>query len=127
MSLFTTPAWAQDAATAAGSAPEGSAFAQFIPLILIVIVFYFLLFRPQQKRFKEHQQMLDALRRGDRIVTNGGIVGTIKKVESDESMLQVEIAPDVTVQVARSMVSEVVSRTTPAKSEEKSDKKNKRK
>ena len=74
--MLITPAYAQ----AAGGAGAGSAFSAFIPIILIFVVFYFLLIRPQQKRMKDHKAMLNAIRRGDRVVTNGGIIGTVTKV-----------------------------------------------
>jgi preprotein translocase subunit YajC len=77
------------------------------------VVFYFLLIRPQQKRAKEHRDMLGNLRRGDRVVTGGGIVGTVQKVADDE--LTVEIAENVRVKVIRSTVTTVLARTEPAK------------
>jgi preprotein translocase subunit YajC len=106
--MFISPAYAQ----AAGGDPA-SAFTAFIPLILIFVVFYFLLIRPQQKKVKEHRAMLDAIRRGDRIVTNGGIVGLVTKVLEAERELQVEIAENVRVRVVRDMVASVVSKTEP--------------
>ncbi|MCB9946761.1 MAG: preprotein translocase subunit YajC [Rhodospirillaceae bacterium] len=85
----------------------------FLPLILIFVVFYFLLIRPQQKRMKEHRNMLQALRRGDRVVTGGGIIGTVAKVADDE--LTIEIADNVRVKIVRGTVSNVLARTEPAK------------
>jgi preprotein translocase subunit YajC len=91
------------------------AAAQFIPLILIFAIMYFLLIRPQQKKMKEHQNMVEALRRGDRIVTQGGIVGKVTKVkEGDE--IEVEIAPEVKVSVVKQTISQVRSKTEPAES-----------
>jgi len=87
------------------------ALIQFAPLILIFVVFYFLLIRPQQKRMKEHREMVAALSKGDEVVTAGGIVGKVVKV--DEGELQVEIATGVKVRVMRATVSEVRSRTQP--------------
>ena len=81
-----------------------------LPLVLIFVVFYFLLIRPQQKKQKEHRAMLEALHRGDRVVTAGGIMGTITKVQS-ESELIVEIADGVKVRVARGMISDVMSKS----------------
>jgi preprotein translocase subunit YajC len=76
--MFVSPAFAQ----AAGAAPSaGAAFAQFLPIILIFVIFYFLLIRPQQKKMKEHRAMVEALRRGDQVVTSGGIVGKVSKVQ----------------------------------------------
>jgi preprotein translocase subunit YajC len=88
------------------------ALMNFLPLIAIFVVFYFLLIRPQQKKAKEHQSMLGQIQRGDRIVTNGGLVGLVTKVLSEQE-LQVEIAENVRVKVMRSMVSSVMSKTEP--------------
>lgn len=88
-------------------------FMAFAPLILIFVVFYFLLLRPQQKKVKVHQEMLTALRRGDRIVTNGGLIGVVVKILSDQEV-QVEIAENVRVKIARAMISDVLAKTEPA-------------
>ncbi|MDP7311463.1 MAG: preprotein translocase subunit YajC [Alphaproteobacteria bacterium] len=87
----------------------------FLPLILIGAVFYFLLIRPQQKKMKEHNAMLDAIRRGDRIVTGGGIVGTVARVNDNE--LLVDISQDVRVTVMRGTVADVLSKTEPVASD----------
>ena len=87
-----------------------------LPLILIFVVFWFLLIRPQQRKAKEHRALLGQLRRGDQIVTTGGLIGKITKVVSDTE-LQVEIAENVRVRVARGMVSDVLARTETAKGE----------
>jgi preprotein translocase subunit YajC len=105
--MFVTPAYAQ----AAGGA--GSAFASFVPLILIFAIMYFLLIRPQQKKIKEHQKMVQALRRGDQIVTQGGLIGKVSKVK-DDGELEVEIAEGVKVRVVRNTVAQVLSKTEPA-------------
>ncbi|WP_224824492.1 preprotein translocase subunit YajC [Cognatishimia sp. MH4019] len=94
---------------------EGNAFAQFIPLILIFAIMYFLLIRPQQKKVKEHQAMVAALRRGDQIVTQGGLIGKVIKVKEDNE-LEVELADGVKVRVVQSTVAQVLSKTEPAKS-----------
>ena len=108
--MFISPAYAQAAgATASG----GDLLQQLMPLALIFVVFYFLLIRPQQKKMKAHKEMLNTIRRGDRVVTGGGILGTVTKVISDGE-LQVEIADDVKVRVDRGMVSGVVAKTEPA-------------
>lgn len=104
--MFATPAYAQ----AAGA---GSAFASFVPLILIFAIMYFLLIRPQQKKLKEHKAMVEALRRGDQVLTQGGIVGKVVKVNED-GMLEVEIAEGIKVKVLRSSISQVMSKTEPA-------------
>ncbi len=94
---------------------EGGAFAQFIPLILIFAIMYFLLIRPQQKRVREHQAMVAALRRGDQVVTQGGLIGKVTKVK-DDSEVEVEVASGVTVRVVRSTIANVVNKTEPADS-----------
>jgi preprotein translocase subunit YajC len=107
--MLISPAYAQGMGGADGLGP-------LIPLILIFVVFWFLLIRPQQKKAKEHRELLAQLRRGDQIVTAGGLIGKITKVISDTE-LQVEIAEEVRVRVARGMVSSVLSRSEPAKGE----------
>lgn len=93
------------------SAPAGGAFMQFVPLILIGVIFYFLLIRPQNQRMKAHRQMLSEIVRGDKIVTNGGLVGKVKKVADDE--LTVDFGGQ-SIQVVRSMVADVRNKTAPA-------------
>ncbi len=105
--MFATPAFAQ----AAGGA--GSAFTSFVPLILIFGIMYFLLIRPQQKKVKDHQKMVEALRRGDQVVTQGGIIGKVAKVKEDGE-LEVELAEGVKVRVVRSTIAQVLSKTEPA-------------
>ena len=87
-----------------------------IPLILIFGIMYFLLIRPQQKKLKEHQLMVEALRRGDQVITQGGSMGKVVKVKDDAAEVEVEIATGVTVRVIRSTIATVVSKTEPAKS-----------
>ena len=91
---------------------EGGAIAQFLPLILIFAIMYFLLIRPQQKKMKEHQNMVAALRKGDQVVTQGGVIGKVSHVSDDE--LKVEIADGVKVRVVRSTVTQVLNKTEPA-------------
>ncbi len=91
------------------------AFAQFIPLILIFAIMYLLLIRPQQKKLKDHQAMVAALRRGDQIVTQGGIIGKVSKVK-DDNEIEVELAENVKVRVVKSTVAQVISKTEPASS-----------
>lgn len=91
----------------------------FLPLILIFIIFYFLLIRPQQKKMKTHQAMLGALRRGDRVVTNGGLIGTVVKLVNDTE-LQLEIAENTRVRVLRSMISDVIVKGAPLGEEDPS-------
>jgi preprotein translocase subunit YajC len=108
--MFVSTAFAQEAMPGAG-APD--AMLQLLPIVLIFVVFYFLLIRPQQKKVKQHKEMLGALRRGDRIVTGGGIIGTITKVVDDDEV-QVEIAEGVRVRVQRPAISGVLAKTEPA-------------
>lgn len=109
--MFATPAYAQAAGAAAGT---GNIFQSFlVPMVLMVVIFYFFLIRPQQKRVKEHAQMVQNLRRGDKVVTAGGLLAKVTKVgEGDE--IEVEIADNVKVKVIRSTITSLVSKTEPA-------------
>jgi preprotein translocase subunit YajC len=109
--MFISPAYAQGT-----GGPGGFDIMTLVPLILIFVVFYFLLIRPQQKKVKEHREMLGKLRRGDRIVTNGGLIGKIMKVVN-ENELDLEIADGVRVRVMRGMISSVYARTEEADDE----------
>ena len=104
-----TPAYAQT-----GAAGGGDIFLQLVPFILIFVIMWFLIIRPQQKRVKAHQEMVKALRRGDQVVTSGGIVGKISKVV-DDAEIEVEIAEGVRVRIVRGMVTEVRSKSEPVK------------
>ncbi|MDU8945083.1 preprotein translocase subunit YajC [Ovoidimarina sediminis] len=107
--MFATPAYAQ---AAGGGA---AAFGSFIPLILIFAIMYFFLIRPQQKKVKEHQAMVAALRRGDQVVTQGGLIGKVTRVKEEaDNEVEVEIADGVKVRVVRSTISQVLSKTEPA-------------
>lgn len=106
--MFATPAFAQAAGGGAGGA-----FASFVPLILIFVIMYFLLIRPQQKRVKDHKKMVETLRRGDQVVTAGGLVGKVVKVREDDE-LEVELTEGVKVRVVRSTIAQVRSKTEPA-------------
>ena len=86
----------------------------FIPIILIFVIMYFLLIRPQQKKIKEHKNMVDNLRRGDQVLTQGGIIGKITKVKEGEE-IEVELTKDVKVSIIRSTIVNVLSKTEPAK------------
>ena len=88
---------------------SGSGFAQFIPLILIFVIFYFFLIRPQQKKVKEHKLMVTALKRGDEVVTSGGIVGKIERVLGDDKV-DILISENVTIQVVQSTVQSLLSK-----------------
>ena len=98
--MLVSPAYAQ---AAAGGASPTAAFAQFIPLILIFAIMYFLMIRPQQKKMKEHRAMVEALRRGDQVLTQGGIIGKVVKVH-DDGVLDVEIDANVVVKTPRSTI-----------------------
>lgn len=104
--MFISPAYAQDGG--------GSGLEAMLPLVLIFIVFYFLLIRPQQKKMKDHKEMLRNIRRGDTVVTGGGITGKVTKVDN-EYEVTVEIAKDVKVKVQRSLISGVQAKGEPIK------------
>ena len=89
------------------------AFAQFVPLILIFAIMYFLLIRPQQRKLKDHKKMVESLSRGDMIVTQGGLIGKVTKVKEDNE-LEVELSEGVKVRVVQSTVAQVLSKTEPA-------------
>jgi len=93
---------------------SGSGFAQFVPLILIFVIFYFFLIRPQQKKVKEHKAMVSSLKRGDDVVTSGGIVGKIEKVHDDDKV-DLLISESVTVTVIKSTVQNLLSNTNTKK------------
>jgi len=107
--MFVSPAFAQ-AAGGASANPIG----QFLPIILIFGIMYFLMIRPQQKKMKEHKAMIAAVRRGDEAITAGGIYGKVVKVREDGS-LDLEIASGVKVRVVASTIADIVSKTEPAK------------
>ena len=87
---------------------SGSGFAQFIPLILIFVIFYFFLIRPQQKKIKDHKSMVAALKRGDKVITSGGIIGNIERVHDDDKV-DLLISENTIVQVVRSTIQQVVT------------------
>ena len=119
--MLISPAYAQ-----ATGGLDQSALVQFLPLVLIFVVFYFLLTRPQQKKQKDHRATLDAIRRGDRVVTGGGILGTVSKVVSPDEV-EVDLAPNVRVRVLRSTISTVLSKPDPAAAREAAREKDKAK
>ena len=106
--MLVSPAFAQTAGAPAGA----QAFAQFVPLILIFVIMYFLMIRPQQKKMSAHRAMVEALKKGDTIVTQGGIIGRVTAVRDNE--LEVEIAPQTRVKIVRGTVAQVVTATAPA-------------
>ena len=113
--MFITPAFAQSAPFGLGG-DAGGMITSLLPLILIVVIMYFLVLRPQQQRVKQHREMVKALRRGDSVVTNGGLIGKVTKVVDDDQ-IEVEIADGVRVRQMRSMISEVRAKGEPVKDE----------
>jgi preprotein translocase subunit YajC len=107
--MFISTAYAQGV----GGFASNDMLVQFLPIVLIFVVFYFLLILPQQKKAKQHKAMLSQLRRGDRVVTGGGIIGTVAKVVNDEEV-SVEIAEGTRVRVLRGTITSVLARTEPA-------------
>lgn len=103
--MFATPAFAQAAGGGAASAVTS-----FLPLILIFGIMYFLLIRPQQKKMKEHRAMVEALRKGDSVLTQGGIIGKVTRVKEDGEV-EVEIADGVKVRVLKATIAQVMSKT----------------
>lgn len=106
--MFASPAMAQTTEAAAG--PQGLLL-QFLPLVALLVLFYFLLIRPQQRRLKTHQAMIGGIKRGDTVVLSNGMIGKVVRVEDAET--QVEIAPNTNVRVVKSMISEVRARGEP--------------
>lgn len=113
--MFITPAWAQT------GADTGSALGALLPFILIFAVIYFLMIRPQQKRQKEHQAKISAAKKGDQIITNGGLYGVVKKTDDQKPEMQVEIAPDVLVKINKFMIADVISKDKKANVDKTTD------
>jgi preprotein translocase subunit YajC len=112
--MLISPAFAQTSGFG-----DASSLIQIAPLVLIFVVFYFLLIRPQQTKAKQHKSMLDALRRGDRVVTGGGIVGTVARVVEGSDEVLVDIAENTRVRVLRSTISSVLAKTEPVPAKDK--------
>ena len=109
--MFATPAFAQTAGAAGAGGPQ-DLIIQFLPLVAIAVMFYFLMIRPQQQRVKQHQAMINAVKRNDVVVLSSGVIGKIVRVEDKE--VGVEVAQGVTVKVVKSMIADVRSRGEPA-------------
>jgi preprotein translocase subunit YajC len=109
--MFISTAYAQAAAPAGGG---GDIFMSLLPLVMVFAIFYFLLIRPQQAKMRTHREMLENLKKGDQVVTGGGIVGKIVRIEQSDSSLVVEIAPNVQVKVLRGTVQDVLNKPVPA-------------
>lgn len=118
--MFITPAFAQSNPLSSlfggGSGDSASMITSFMPLIFIIVIMYFLILRPQQRKVKQHQELVKALRRGDTVVTNGGLVGKVTKVV-DDNHIEVEIADGVRVRHLRASISEVRAKGEPVKDE----------
>lgn len=109
--MFSSPAFAQTAGAPAGASPF-AAYSGFIPIVLMVVIFYFLLIRPQQQKAKQHRMMIDAVKKGDVVVTGGGTIGRVTKVDGEE--VEIELAPNVRVRVVKSTLTEVRTTSKPA-------------
>ena len=107
--MLISPAYAQAAAPAAG----GDMLMSLAPLLLIFVVFYFLLIRPQQTKLKQHRALIENLKKGDQIVTAGGVTGKVVRVEPNDNLLTVEIAPNVQVKVVRHTVADLLTKPVP--------------
>ena len=108
--MFITPAFAQS-----GGAGGGDFFLQLMPILLMIVIFYFLLFRPQQQRMKAHREMVENIRRGDTVVTAGGLIGKVTRVKDDGVEIEVEIAENSRVRVVKQTVAEVRVKGEPVK------------
>ncbi|MDF0607953.1 preprotein translocase subunit YajC [Wolbachia endosymbiont of Onchocerca gibsoni] len=106
--MFTSKVLAADKASNASSI--GASFANLIPLILIVVVFYFFIIRPHYKKLKELKKMIDQVKRGDTVVTSGGIIGEVNKLDEANAQFVIEIAPKVEIKVLKSAISEVLNK-----------------
>ena len=106
--MLISPAFAQSAEGAGG-------LTSLLPFVLIFVVFYFFLIRPQQKRAKEHREMVNQLNRGDKVITSGGLVGTVTKAVDDQETVEVEIAKDVKVNIMRTMIADKRAKNDKAK------------
>jgi len=120
--MLISPAYAQG--TGLSGMMDQSTLVQFLPLVLIFVVFYFLLIRPQQTKQKQHKATLDSLRRGDRVVTGGGIVATVSRVVSPEEV-ELDLAPNVRVRVVRSTIATVIAKPDPTAAREAAREKDK--
>ena len=104
--MFESPAYAQAANGAAASGGGAAFFIQMVPLLAIFVIFWFLLIRPQQRRMKQHQAKITAVQKGDQVVTGGGLVGKVTKVEDEH--VEVELAPSMRVRAVKATLSDVI-------------------
>jgi len=117
--MFVTPAFAQNPLSSlfgGGAGGDGGMVMSLLPFVLIFVIMYFLILRPQQQRVKQHAQLVKNVRRGDTVVTNGGLVGKVTKV-IDDDQIEIEIADDVRIRQMRQMISDVRAKGEPAKDE----------
>jgi len=118
--MFITPAFAQSnplgSLFGGGAGGEGGMMMSLLPFVLIFVIMYFLILRPQQKRVKAHQELVKNVRRGDTVVTNGGLIGKVTKVV-DEEQIEIEIADGVRIRQVRSMITDVRAKGEPVKDE----------
>jgi preprotein translocase subunit YajC len=111
--MFITPAFAQGSLFG-GAGGDGGMLMSLLPFVLIFVIMYFLILRPQQKRVKTHAEMVKNVRRGDTVVTNGGLIGKVTKVVDDDQ-IEIEIAPDVKIRQLRGMITDVRAKGEPVK------------
>ena len=117
--MFITPAFAQGGSLGGlfgGAGGDGGMLMSLLPFVLIFVIMYFLILRPQQKRVKSHAEMVKNVRRGDTVVTNGGLIGKVTKVVDDDQ-IEIEIAPDVKIRQLRGMITDVRAKGEPVKDE----------
>ena len=114
--MFITPAYAQGSLFGGGAGGDGGMLMSLLPFVLIFVIMYFLILRPQQKRAKQHQEMVKNVRRGDTVITNGGLIGKVTKVVDDDQ-IEIEIADDVRIRQLRSMLTDVRAKGEPVKDE----------
>ena len=108
--MFITPAYAQGIP----GLPATDTLVQFVPFVLIFVIMYFLIIRPQQRRAREHQNLIKGVRRGDTVVSSGGIIGRVTRV-TDDPEIEIEIAEGVRVKLVRAMIAEVRAKGEPVK------------
>jgi len=115
-SMFITPAFAQGSLFGGAGGDSGNMMMSLLPFALIFVIMYFLILRPQQKRVKQHAELVKNVRRGDTVITNGGLVGKVTKV-IDDDQIEIEIADDVRIRQVRSMITDVRAKGEPVKDE----------
>lgn len=108
--MFISPAFAEEVQAAAEATQSGFSFVELTPIIALIAIFYFLIIRPQSKKMKEHQEMVNNLKSGTKVVTNGGIIGVVKDVFPKENQVEIEIADNVRVRILKNYVSELVKK-----------------